>query len=735
MATRSLGTLTLDVVAKIGGFVAGMSQAERTSKQRMDAIVRNAKRAGVAIGAAITAAATAAAIAVNTAIDRMDELGKSSQKVGIATDELSKLAYAASLADVEFSALEGALIKLAKAQDAASQGTGDQLALFRALGVEFQNVDGTLRNTGEVFAELADAFQELPDGANKTAAAVALLGRSGAQLIPLMNGGAEGIKAAGDELARFGGVVGPEAAKQAEEFNDNVTRLTTAADGLWQSLASQLLPDLIRVTEKMLDASAKGGDLRVVIEGVATVTRGMGLAAQAAIDGVQGLTFGMIALFNVAQAMSRLTPGNWLNGTQETVARIKEDIREAGVAFDLMRGSFDETGANLFGGGAAPAPQAGSPGKAVVYRSADGKEIDAATAANIRLAKALEEARTEAERAAAAKAAAAEAARAMAEAEREAQRAIEEAARASADFRAQTEDLAADLAGPVAQVQLDYARREKDLIVTAKLAGLSQDELASSLALLTQARERDVAAAQLQVDLEAARLSPYEQLLASMDMELDLMGQTNAQRVATIELERILQESRERGVEISASEQEAMRATIEAQQELLDANQERINALDDFRSSFEDNVAAVLDGSKSIKDAFRDMVDDFIAQLARMAAQNFADSLFGEPGQSGGGKFGDWLGNFFSMFGGGKAAGGPVMSGVPYLVGEQGPELMVPSSSGTVIPAGKTAAMLGGRATVIQNFNMPGRYDLRTQAQVSADAGRATQRALARGTA
>jgi hypothetical protein len=43
--------------------------------------------------------------------------------------------------------------------------------------------------------------------------------------------------------------------------------------------------------------------------------------------------------------------------------------------------------------------------------------------------------------------------------------------------------------------------------------------------------------------------------------------------------------------------------------------------------------------------------------------------------------------------------------------------------------------MLGGRATVIQNFNMPGRYDLRTQAQVSADAGRATQRALARGTA
>lgn len=43
-----------------------------------------------------------------------------------------------------------------------------------------------------------------------------------------------------------------------------------------------------------------------------------------------------------------------------------------------------------------------------------------------------------------------------------------------------------------------------------------------------------------------------------------------------------------------------------------------------------------------------------------------------------------------------RAKGGPVAAGSPYLVGEQGPELVVPSSNGTVIPAGQTAAMLGG---------------------------------------
>jgi hypothetical protein len=49
---------------------------------------------------------------------------------------------------------------------------------------------------------------------------------------------------------------------------------------------------------------------------------------------------------------------------------------------------------------------------------------------------------------------------------------------------------------------------------------------------------------------------------------------------------------------------------------------------------------------------------------------------------------------------GARAAGGPVSAGMPYLVGEQGPELVVPRNNGTVIPAGKTAAMMGGSTTV-----------------------------------
>jgi len=48
----------------------------------------------------------------------------------------------------------------------------------------------------------------------------------------------------------------------------------------------------------------------------------------------------------------------------------------------------------------------------------------------------------------------------------------------------------------------------------------------------------------------------------------------------------------------------------------------------------------------------------------------------------------------------GRAMGGPVSAGQPYLVGERGPELVVPSGNGNVIPAGKTASMMGGSTTV-----------------------------------
>jgi len=68
-----------------------------------------------------------------------------------------------------------------------------------------------------------------------------------------------------------------------------------------------------------------------------------------------------------------------------------------------------------------------------------------------------------------------------------------------------------------------------------------------------------------------------------------------------------------------------------------------------------------------------------------------------------GGGLVDTIGGFAgNLFGGARADGGPITAGTPYLVGERGPEIVVPKSSGTVLPNGTGT---GTSVTINQNFN------------------------------
>lgn len=195
----------------------------------------------------VIAAATVFAGFIKAQIDAQDELFKMSQKIGIATDELSKLKYAAKLADVDTTQLQTGLVKLSKGMGEAARGTGEAYNAFSAMGISVKNTDGTLKSNSQLLGEVADKFAGYEDGASKTALAVAIFGRSGADLIPLLNAGREGLKDAGDELGRFGGVVMPEAAKQAEIFNDNITKLSTVVGGAGKAITNELLTPINRV--------------------------------------------------------------------------------------------------------------------------------------------------------------------------------------------------------------------------------------------------------------------------------------------------------------------------------------------------------------------------------------------------------------------------------------------------------------------------------------------------------
>jgi hypothetical protein len=104
----------------------------------------------------------------------------------------------------------------------------------------------------------------MPDGAQKTAEAIKLFGKSGADLIPLLNQGAAGIKEMTDEADRLGIVIETHVLRQAEQFNDNLTRMGKAADGVGKQITAGMMPAMVALSEEFVKLGNQGGEWKKV---------------------------------------------------------------------------------------------------------------------------------------------------------------------------------------------------------------------------------------------------------------------------------------------------------------------------------------------------------------------------------------------------------------------------------------------------------------------------------------
>lgn len=163
-------------------------------------------------------AAIGSAAQIKGLVDSADNMNKLSQKTGIAVSELSSLSNTADLAGVSNEQLGSALVKLNKSIAEAASGTKEQAQAFKNLGISVKDANGNIRPTADILGDVAGAFSNASDGAIKTQYAMALFGKAGADLIPFLNTGKQGIK-------EFGATFGEEFAQNAERFNDNLTKL------------------------------------------------------------------------------------------------------------------------------------------------------------------------------------------------------------------------------------------------------------------------------------------------------------------------------------------------------------------------------------------------------------------------------------------------------------------------------------------------------------------------------
>lgn len=144
---------------------------------------------------------------------------------------------------------------------------------------------------------------------------------------------------------------------------------------------------------------------------------------------------------------------------------------------------------------------------------------------------------------------------------------------------------------------------------------------------------------------------------------------------------------------------------------------------DAFGSSFKGMITGAMSAQdalanffNSLADYFADMASRMIAKWLEMQIIGLAQSLL--PGSSllfpqGVGNFSNAFGaggpsfNQSFAFGGFRAAGGSVRGSTPYIVGERGPELFVPNSSGSIVPNNQLGGM-GGDVSVVVNVDASG---------------------------
>ena len=764
-----------------------------SEKYEKSAAMAQSVRTGLATAATVLATATiAAAVAFDRLIKSAGDFQDMGEKIGDTAQNVASLALAAGTAGVSMESVVGASTKLTKGLTGVDDESKAAGAALAALGLNIQNFKA-LKPADQIEA-VAKAFAGFEDGAEKTAVAMALFGKSGADLLPF-------LKELGSEGGRQN-ILTSEQIRLADEYSDRQAKLRTEISLHAQAIATDLLPALNDFAQTIADlakdqefAATASDVLKGALAGAVVIFQTIAIVASDVgfvFKGV-GREIGAIAAQMVA--LSRLD----LQGFNAISKAVKEDAERARAELDRFQARImaigntapkfvdprlvgtvpsiaEQTIANngtarprlrfsgpVPGGGGSGASKASSAAKAQL--SADLDQI---------------------------KSAATQLANTYSNAEK-----IMEATRASGllSEREYYESKRAFI-GLNAQAQEDALNKELARLKAEKTAGegkIEQDKkIADAQAKLLKVRE-DASASLVVLGIQETAANKkiadsYTESRNAAQSYIDTVNQQYARELSGFGLGNKQREF-DSGTQQINDKYEGQRQTLAGElrrgeieqpdydQQLALINEFNAKALQSYTAyyaklgelqgsaslgfaeamrNYQDeasNIFAQVEqvGTKAmqgIEDAlvtfvttgklsFTDLANSIVADIARIIIkQQISNAL----GVAGGGGAGDMLGSFIGSVLGvpGRAIGGPVSAGGLYQVNERGPELLN--------VAGKQYLMMGSQGGSVEpsastgattnhmnfNFTVPPSVDRRTQEQIAAMAGSAVTRAARR---
>ena len=235
---------------------------------------------------------------VQSSINAADAFGKLEIQTGIAANTLMSYVNAGKLAGVSQESIEKSLRRLSQSMREVDQGVATYKDAFDALGISVRNTDGTLKTNQQVLGEISDKFAQMEDGVTKSAIAMEIFGRSGTQMVNLLNNG----KAS---LEEFNFEVSDNFAQNSEYFNDQMTALGIKLQGFAMQMVDHLLPTLNNLAEMFSNITSDGADLTLLFESIDVVLKTIASTVFTVVAGFRFLGSTIVAVAKASYKAAR----------------------------------------------------------------------------------------------------------------------------------------------------------------------------------------------------------------------------------------------------------------------------------------------------------------------------------------------------------------------------------------------------------------------------------------------
>lgn len=280
MASKSLGTLTIDLIAKVGGFVSGLDKAQRSSAKWRRQIESDVKAAGAAVatigvaaaGAAVTAATAGIALLKSTS-DQITETDRWAKSLKVSTQELLAWQFAAEKAGVSGDQIADIFKDIGdKIGDAVLNKSGEAVDALNALGLSADKLSKTTPD--KQLLAIGEALSKINTNAEKTNI-LESLGNDLSKLLPLFDNNNQKLNQFIQLAKDYGVAPDPKSIDDLVKVNQFFQDLEAQASGLKMEIAAGLAKVDLSPLQTGLDDLKKTFTDPAVLQGLSELVGGV----------------------------------------------------------------------------------------------------------------------------------------------------------------------------------------------------------------------------------------------------------------------------------------------------------------------------------------------------------------------------------------------------------------------------------------------------------------------------